>query len=171
MEANLYIEGEQHDNAAVFKSRKREETMPYNIDWYVENQVIYAKMAGEVTPQEFRTLLQSSALMIDEVEIGEVHIINDVSQLESMPNFVQIVQAIPKSPQSQMGWMLIVGETTPIKRFWGEAFARVAPIKYKRLDRLEQALGHLRKEDPTIDWEHANPLLMAEDWPLLRGVE
>ena len=145
--------------------------MAYNIDWYVENQVIYAKMVGEVTPQEFRTLLQSSALMIDEVEVGQVHIINDVSQLEQMPNFAQIVQAIPKTPQPQMGWMLIVGETTPIKRFWGEAFARVSPIKYKRLDKLEQALAFLQKEDANIDWKNANPLLLADDWPLLRGVE
>ena len=145
--------------------------MAYSIDWYVENQVIYTRMVGEITPQEFRTLLQTSALMIDEVEVGEVHIINDVSQLGKLPNFVQLIQAIPRLPQPQMGWMLIVGITTPIKRFWGEAFARVAPIKYKRVDKLEQALAFLQKQDANIAWKYANPPLLAEDWPLLRGVE
>lgn len=145
--------------------------MAYNIDWYVENQVIYARMAGEVTPQEFRTLLQNSVLMIDDVEVGEVHLIYDFSRLEHLQNFGQIIQAIPKTPQAKMGWMIIVGDSTPIKRFWSEAFARVAPIKYKHLDKLEQAMAFLQRQDSNIVWKFANPLLLAEDWPLLRGVE
>jgi hypothetical protein len=145
--------------------------MAYNIDWYVENRVIYARMAGDVNPQEFRTLLQNSVLMIDDVEDGEVHLIYDFSRLDLLQNFGQIVQAIPKTRQEQMGWMIMVGDSTPIKRFWSEAIARVALNKYKRLDKVEQALAFLQKQDPNIDWTLANPLLMAENWPLLQTTE
>lgn len=145
--------------------------MAYNIDWYVENRVIYARMAGDVTPQEFRTLLQNRVLMIDDVEDGEVHLIYDFSRLNLLQNFGQIVQAIPKTRQEQMGWMIMVGDSTPIKRFWSEAIARVSHIKYKHLDKIEQALAFLQKQDSNINWNNANPMLMAENWPLLQGAE
>ncbi|MEZ4669903.1 MAG: hypothetical protein R3E39_18515 [Anaerolineae bacterium] len=145
--------------------------MAYNIEWYIENQVIYARMVGNVSIEEYRTLLQTSALMIDNVEVGEVHIINDVTHLNEMPNFLQLVRAIPKSPQPQMGWMIIVGETSPLKRFWGELFSRISPIKYKRLDKMEQALEFLQREDPNIAWQNVKQQLLTENWPQLHEAE
>ncbi|MEZ4669902.1 MAG: hypothetical protein R3E39_18510 [Anaerolineae bacterium] len=145
--------------------------MAYNVDWYVEDQVIYAKLVGNVTVQEFRTMMQSGTLMIDSVEIGESHFIFDFTRLEQLQNFGHMVQAMPKTAPKQMGWLIVVGENSPLKRFWGEAFARVAPAKFKRYDTIEQALAFLQKQDPNIVWQYANPMLLADNWPLLREVD
>jgi hypothetical protein len=131
--------------------------MPFHIGWYVEQQVIYARLEGDLTPEEYQACLRASAAMLQTVHEGQVHILNDVAQIRRMPNLFETIRSVPKTPQPQMGWMLTIGESNTLRRFWSDLFARIAPIRYRRFETVDQALEFLRQEDSHIDWTKANP--------------
>lgn len=131
--------------------------MPYLVRWYIQDEIIYSRYSGAMTPEELRECMLKVKELIDISPRSVVHTINDIGNVtESVP----LAKAMPiireVGPHPRAGWGITVGEKSPLVKMAAAMGASLFKMRYKTFDTMEQALAHLKYFDETIHWEKAN---------------
>lgn len=127
--------------------------MPFHIEWYQQNRVIFEKFFGNVTLDDVRGLnAQSSKMFIAGTPL--IHVIVDLSEVESFPRSMAAIKEAIKSRTTpdRLGWVLIFGTKNPILKFFVSVIAQVAGdrVRFRLMDTFEQAENFLLEQDQTI---------------------
>lgn len=136
--------------------------MPYSVDWYIPNQVIYACYTGEVTENEMRESLRTIIAMIDHSSSPYVHVIADTGDV-TKPLSPQKTLKITREEGShtRTGWNLILREKSTLVKM-GVAFgSTMIKSKVRSFDTLEEAEHFLKDVDKTLNWSDVNRAVVA----------
>jgi hypothetical protein len=127
--------------------------MPYKLSWYHENYVVYAAVIGKFTATEFEAYGQELVERFLDPASHPIHIISDVSQMESFPT--QVWTAIratePWLRHPQLGRIALLSEgSSSMLRFLLSAVQQIVPIRYHMVVTPGEALMLLQQLDPNL---------------------
>jgi hypothetical protein len=126
--------------------------MPYDVNWYVPEQVVYANFWGEVTLADFRKF-NGEMMTLLEAPGGRVHVIVNAVQVTSVSASPQdIVAALPYLRHSRIGWGAIV-QNNVFTRFMVSMVAQLMQVRTRFFSDLPAAVAFLEQIDETIRWE------------------
>jgi hypothetical protein len=127
--------------------------MPYEINWYAPERVIYERLYGEVTLEDARGLNSESYDFFHE-GTPLIHVVVDLTGVQKFPaSLTSIGQMIKNKPQQGVvGWVLIYGAENPLLRFIASMVAQVSgdKIRLRMMNSLEEAVNFLRQQDETL---------------------
>jgi hypothetical protein len=130
--------------------------MPYQIGWMIENDVIYSKVWDKISEEELRAMLQDATKLVESSSSNLVHIINDSTDLNEMiPLHKQIKVYKDFKPHPNSGWTLMVGQNNAFKQFVSTIASHVLGVRTRTFDTLDQAMDHLQKLAPQLEWDKA----------------
>jgi hypothetical protein len=127
--------------------------MPYSVSWVVPQRVLLQQFYGHVTLDDVHDLSAESR-RYQNAGIPLIHSLVDLSSVEKYPtSLVAIRSAMTRQHDpDRIGWILLVGATNPILRFFASVITQVAgdKIRFRLMDTREQALAFLREHDSTL---------------------
>jgi hypothetical protein len=133
--------------------------MPYEVKWLVEGRVIYQRLYGTITLEEYQEVQKLGQVLFDQRKPPVIHTLVDVMKLEKSPSIGEIMRLPhPKNPEG-MGWMVLSIENA-LFRFIGSVVAQFVVKNFKLTRNLEEACAFLNHMDSTLP-----PLNMSETTP------
>lgn len=142
--------------------------MPYEHQWLIENQVIYARLWGKQTIEELLKSNDDITQLLDSAGNRLVHmIINDEDLKEAPTNIVEVRKALTYATHPNLCWIIMIGKQentvwTTLKEFVITMLTKIARGRYVRFTRIEEAFEHLRNMDSTIDWAKLNASIQTQ---------
>jgi hypothetical protein len=131
--------------------------MPYSVDWYIQDEIIYSRYFGALTPDELRECLILTREFIESSPRESVHTINDVSDVTESVALLDSLPIIREvGSHARVGWSFTLGEKSPLVKMGAAMGASVFKIRYKAFDTLDQVIEHLKFFDQNISWEKAD---------------
>ena len=129
--------------------------MPFSVEWFVENQVIYSEMWGNMSLEDIR---QHSIACIECMSQTTrfVHMIVDLKSMQTLPlNAIQLRRAGTVLDQPNMGWMVLIAEDRSYMYVVKLVMQMVTKTRTRVVSSLDEAIEFLREQDQTIDWSQA----------------
>ncbi len=136
--------------------------MPYSIDWYIENEIIYIAYSGVMTPDEMIESLTTAKDFVTSSPRALVHNICDVgavTQALSPKEVMNVVRQIETHPRS--GWSINLREKSMLVKMGVMLGTSIFKLRSRTFDTLAEARAFLSEMDPTLNWERANHSLVA----------
>ncbi len=136
--------------------------MPYKMNWYIENEVVYTQYWGVTTAEEMQNSLIQVKEFIDHSERQLVHMIMDVSAItEAVPltDSIRITREV--GPHERAGWTVTVGEKSPISKMASAMGASLFKLRLKGVGTLDEAFDHLKFFDSTLSWDKAEESILS----------
>jgi hypothetical protein len=137
--------------------------MPYTINWYIENEIIYIQYEGETTSDELRHSLLDIQQFINDSPRALVHVLTDVGDVtDPVPirDTLQIVREV--GAHDRMGWQITLREDSVLMKM-GIAFGTtIFKTRARTFDTMDEAAAFLKTMDEDIHWENANPSLIIK---------
>jgi hypothetical protein len=136
--------------------------MPQTIDWYIENEIIYVRYSGVVTPDDMRTSLQSSNDMIVRSPRHVVHAITDVGDVTKPLNpkdSLEIIREI--TPHERAGWTVVLREKSVLIKVGLMFSTSVLKTHTKACDTMADTIAFFKEIDPDLTWDKANSSIIA----------
>ena len=131
--------------------------MPYSVNWYIENEIIYMHYSGKTTAEELRESLLTMLKMIKESSRQLVHVltdVGDVTQPISPKDSLDVIREV--GTDQKMGWNIVLREQSVIMKI-GIAFgSSIFKTRTRAFDTLEEAEIFLAEKDTTINWDQVN---------------
>ncbi len=128
--------------------------MPYSLNWYIENEIIYLHYSGEVTKDELYESLMENKRMVDNSPREWVHLISDVGDVTtplSPKHSLDVVRKIGDSPKG--GWTLVLREQSVIIKMSVAFGTSIFKTRTRTFDTLEEAEAFLKEKDTNINWD------------------
>ncbi len=127
--------------------------MPYHINWYQQDRVIFEKFYGDVVVEDVRNLnAQSSKMFIAGTPL--IHVIVDLSEIQSFPKSMGVIKEAIRSraDPDRLGWVMIFGTKNPILKFFASVIAQVAGerVRFRLVNSLDEAVAFLHDQDQTL---------------------
>lgn len=135
--------------------------MPYSINWYIENEIIYSNYSGIVTPDELRACLTAVKEMVESSPRPLVHIISDLGDIEQgvpLKESIHIVRDV--GGHSRSGWMLSIREKSVLMKMGSAMGSSLFKLRYRAFSTLEEAEVHLKSMDQALSWDKVNKSLV-----------
>ncbi|MCA0458081.1 MAG: hypothetical protein LCI00_29210 [Chloroflexi bacterium] len=132
--------------------------MPYQLDWYIENEILYSRYFGTVTPDDMQACLQKAMEMIESSPREIVHSINDVGDVleaVSMKDSMTILRKVGTHPRA--GWSFSIREKSRLIKMTGAMGSSLFKLRYRAFETLEEALEYLKGFDQNISWDRIEP--------------
>lgn len=127
--------------------------MAYHIEWYQQNRIIFEKFFGTVTLEDVRNLTTQSSKMFA-AGTPLIHVIVDLSEVESFPKTLGVIKEAIKSRPSpdRIGWAIIFGTKNPIIRFFASVLAQVSSerLRVRLMDSLEESVAFVYEQDQSL---------------------
>ncbi|MEO0597825.1 MAG: hypothetical protein AAF126_17075 [Chloroflexota bacterium] len=143
--------------------------MPFEMGWYIKNEIVYMNLIGDVTEEEFNAGVDKLNQWTEEVG-KTLDIIADNRQLESYSRLASLVNVeTPDEP----GWLIIIGLDHPVMRFIVSAASQILRLKLKRVADETEAIAVLKRVLPQhadqyhtpfadyVTWEHGETITDA----------
>lgn len=129
--------------------------MPYTVDWYVPNQVIYCRVFGNATIDEIVLANEDMITLLETQGNAHIHIITDVLELKNTPITLSKLSDASKSVRHEnAGWHIVVTDrrlfeflSNTISQIWRNSHVKGAST-------LTDAIAILKKNDPDIHWSN-----------------
>jgi hypothetical protein len=140
--------------------------MPYSLDWYIENEIIYASFSGVLTATDGRESLLGMIEMTESSPRPLVHIIADtgaVIQAASPKESMTVLREIKPHPRT--GWTIMLHEKSILIKMGVMFGASLFKSRYRTFDSLVDARNFLTSMDPTLSWDRVNQTLVNADSP------
>lgn len=134
--------------------------MPYDVTWYVEGRVVYSRMWGTITVDDFRDYMTTLFGYFDNSNALLVHNLLDSRHVTVGLSLRQIVGVVRK-PHPRMGWNLEINPNAGTVRIITDMVTQLMGIRNHTFDNLEQALDFLKARDETIPWEKADSSVIS----------
>ena len=124
--------------------------MPFEVSWYIENRVIYTRGYGVITLDD---LADASQLITQEyLSQGTplIHEIVDLRDMEHIPsNLHKISNVLTYIKHPDYGWTIFVN-TNRVMNFIGPMLAKIARIRFRMFDDLDEGLAFLAEQDSSL---------------------
>ncbi len=131
--------------------------MPFSIDWYIKNQVIYGHFSGELDANQLMESLIQIRNLTDESSRPLVHIIHDVGDVTKAVSPTETLKVVREfGTHERTGWTLIVREKSFIVKMSVAFGTSVFKNRTRTFDTIADAEEFLKEIDSTINWENAN---------------
>ncbi|MGB7341631.1 MAG: hypothetical protein WBC91_22230 [Phototrophicaceae bacterium] len=138
--------------------------MGFEINWLIKDEIIYARFWGKGDADELHAALTEIARMRDESFRDVVHTITNTKQVEVVVPFQESMKIVREFQTANYdGWEIVVGNLNKVIQLSlkiARSLLRTKSINFKT---MQEALDHLRKEDPTINWENLNQSLVEDN--------
>ena len=123
--------------------------MSYNISWCEDKRVFCVRLTGELTDEDWAKVVVIDTRHLEE-GIAPVHIIIDVSELDSFPtNVRQTASYASHLRDPRLGWAVVVGGN-PLLDFVASLLSQITGFKLTKSGTPEAALEFLRTQDATL---------------------
>ncbi len=135
--------------------------MPYELKWYVDNRIIYARVWGKTTSDEMQDF---GALMLSLVESGTppIYYIFDGTGIQQMPvNFTQAKDALKFARHEAMGGIIAIGRSNPLVQTLSAVMTRIFRVNYRQLPTFDDAIAFLKEHDHSIDWTQVDDTIFV----------
>jgi hypothetical protein len=130
--------------------------MPYEINWYIPEKIIFVHLWGVHTLEE---TVQLSTDILERITTGndEVHVVIDGRELEEVPNDLNaVLNSLNGMRHPKVGCVVNVGDHNIFIQFMMRAVTRIMSINYRLVKKLPQAFEFVKQNDTSIDWSQAN---------------
>lgn len=125
--------------------------MPFIIDWYLENRIIYWKESGILTPADLHGENEILFTELANYADDSLHLLMDTLELEHRPPDIGAIrQTLDIFAHSSIICSVIIGPPDPARRFLVETVQRFSPAKIAICDNLDAALAFLLQVDPDL---------------------
>jgi hypothetical protein len=132
--------------------------MPYSIEWYIPDRLIYITVTGKITVADLKALDDTMWTMIESGR-PPVHVLTDVTELEYVPGrLVDLRDLYYRLDTSAMGWNLVVTENRTV-RLISSVIGRFRRIRLRTFKTRRAALAFLQNQDSSL------PKLLANSNP------
>ncbi len=133
--------------------------MSHKVDWFVEKQIVFVKMWGRVTVEEYTTYFRDCYAAYDQSDYPTVHTVIDARCVLHNPNLIEIKRALPKQNHPRVGWVVGVvdGPANVLIRMLLNTVSKVTNQRLRHFNEVEDAFAFLRHMDPNINWSLARP--------------
>ncbi|MEQ8676044.1 MAG: hypothetical protein RLP44_01975 [Aggregatilineales bacterium] len=137
--------------------------MAHNVNWYIENRIIYFHVYGDVSTSELSEINTKIDACLD-VGHAPVHLIVNDSDTDKMPaNIRELKKNLTFMSHPNIGIAVGVGEVNPVLRFLLPIVVKMAGINYVRRHTIAEALDYIRQYDPAIDWQYVDDGVLLRD--------
>ena len=128
--------------------------MPFEINWYIDQQVLLTRYWGEQTEEDLIVSLSKITEMAESSPYRQVHRITDLSGVE-VPVSLMASQRIFRQMDRPFipGLSIIVGERNSMVRTVTSSVRFISNQQTRSMETLEEALEFLVEVDPDIQWQ------------------
>lgn len=137
--------------------------MAYSVDWYIKDEILYARFSGKVTAQDMREGLLKEKVMMDSSPRIQIHVITDVGDVVEPLAFkdaIGVVRDVGDHPR--VGWNLTIREKSVIGKMGASLGASIFKLRFRSFDTLDQAIAHLKFVDEGLSWAKVERLPYLE---------
>lgn len=134
--------------------------MPYSIDWYIENEIIYMHYSGKTTADELRECLLTIKAMIESSPRHLVHIITDVGDVTEPIKPQESVEVVREvGNHDRAGWNIVLRENSIIMKMLIAFGTSLLKMRTRAFDTVPEMEEFLSQQDTEIHWDKANKSL------------
>lgn len=137
--------------------------MPYTVDWYIENEIIYTRYSSVTTTEELRESLVKSKALMDSSPRPLVHSIidvGDVVEAVALKDSLSVVREVGTHPRA--GWSITIREESMLVKMAAAMGSSLFRLRYRSFSTLDEAIALLKEMDQTISWDKATPSVVAQ---------
>ncbi|MEZ4670888.1 MAG: hypothetical protein R3E39_23540 [Anaerolineae bacterium] len=136
--------------------------MPYTVNWYIENEVIYVHYSGAATTEMMRDSMATMQAMIENSPRHMVHTITDVGDITKPMNPKDALEnARDMAPNARTGWTIVLREKSVVVKVGVMVGASVFKTRVKSCSTTADAIACLKEIDPELSWDRADPSIFA----------
>jgi hypothetical protein len=131
--------------------------MPYTVNWYIPDELIYVHYTGVTTAEELRDCLLKMRSFIESSPCELVHAISDVGDIvEAVPlkDSLKIVRDVGHHPRA--GWTISIREKSVLLKMGSALGSSVFKLRFRAFDTLDEAVAYLRSVDESLSWDKVN---------------
>ncbi len=128
--------------------------MPYNISWYIENEIIFLEYSGISTADELRESMLKITDMIERSPRHFVHVLTDagnVTEPLKPQESVAVLREIGTHPR--LGWSLLLREKSITIRIGVAIGTSIFRTRHRVFSTLEEAETFLKEMDQNLSWD------------------
>ena len=132
--------------------------MPYSMNWYIPDEILYIHYSGVTTIEEMRESLLEMKRLMDSSPRNLIHAISDVGDItQSVPlkDSIKIVREVGQ--HARAGWTIVIREKSIIIKMQSALATSIFKLRYRTFDTMDQALAHLKVSDAELNWDKADP--------------
>ena len=131
--------------------------MPYSINWYIENEIIYIHYSGTPTYDEFRDAILTANDLIEGSSRILVHIISDLGDVTQIPSSKDALKlAREVGAHERVGWTIFIRETSALTKMMVAMFTSLTKVRTRSFNTIDEAINFLENMDPNLNWEKVN---------------
>jgi hypothetical protein len=131
--------------------------MPYSVNWFIENEIIYTTYSGVMTTDELKKSSVTIISLIESSPRSLVHIINDggnVTQALSPKQGLSIIREVKPHPRA--GWNISLHEISMFSKMLFMFSSSILGMRNRSFDTMEEAVAFLKEMDSTLSWDRAD---------------
>ncbi len=141
--------------------------MPYQHQWLIDGQVLYARLWGKQTLEELAMSNAEIVALLDAADGRLIHMLIDDSKLGELPaSLFQIRKTLTYATHKNLGWAIVFGVkeytlTSAVTDYIIAMLAKLTRARYIRVKTFSEAIDHLKSMDTSVQWDRVNPELQA----------
>ncbi len=128
--------------------------MPYNISWYIENEIVFLEYSGISTMDELRESMLKTKELIESSPRHFVHILTEVGKVTE-PLKPQEVMTVMREVVShpRTGWSIVLREKSVLIRIGIAIGTSVFKTRNRAFHTLAEAETFLKEMDKNLSWD------------------
>ncbi|HEX2622030.1 MAG TPA: hypothetical protein VHL11_17860 [Phototrophicaceae bacterium] len=138
--------------------------MPYTLNWYIEDEIVYVRYSGDMTTDDFRASLLQIIKMIDTSPRTLVHIITDVGDVVKSLSIGEAMPVLRETgSHARAGWSITIREKSVLVKLAASMGSSLFRMRFRNFSSLDQAVIFLKQTDKTLNWDKVRePLTQAQ---------
>lgn len=137
--------------------------MPYNLNWYIQDQVTFMHVSGEITPEELQSMILDVNSLVNSSPRKLVHTIVDVGDITKSSNISDLVATLRDVGISdKTGWTVVIRVKSPIIKMGSAIGTSIFKLRTRFLDTIEEAEALLKEQDSTLSWDKVDKSILTD---------
>ena len=130
--------------------------MPYTVDWYIPQRVIYLQAWGAFTLEGGKALNERLTALLDSGQ-GQVALIVDGARTTNLPvSLTQVCRTLDFLRHPALSWMVAHGKPNPVQNYIIPTTARLMGINLLRVETFDEAVAFLMQQFPDLHQYEVN---------------
>ncbi len=137
--------------------------MPYQVKWFIENEVVLLIYTGDQSVEDLRGSLLEAGVLVKGSPRETVHTISDITKVTyslKMQDSMRVIREIPSSQKD--GWQVTVGKLDVVTKMGLAVSKSILRSKITSVDTMDEAIAHLKEVDTELRWHKARMNLLEE---------
>lgn len=126
--------------------------MKIDTKWLVNQHVVSVEGSGQLSEDDVRECISLLSSMLDESEKTLVHIVINVSQVESIPVNMQLLTDLSKPylTHTRMGWLIMYGSQNKMIDYSSSIVSQIFKTRFRQVDTREDVISFLKYVDSSL---------------------